>query len=1508
MKKGKEISSLPVEQVVTSSTETRFIVGIGASAGGLEAVTQLVSHLDAQIPCAYVLLQHLSPTHRSMMVEILARETSLRVKEAVDGEILQSGVIAVVPANFNATMKEGRLRLATAGPEVVPKPSINQFFISLAAEEGDAAVGVVLSGTGSDGTAGLRAIQSAGGFTFAQKPETAKYDGMPRAAIDAGVVERILSPEEIATDLSKLGQLRNEPELAQGLSEDFFKKLLGHLQASTQIDFSGYKIGTLMRRIQRRLVATNSPDLETYLAFIGENPSELDRLSKDILISVTAFFRDREAFAKLGRAVRDICAHKSPGSEIRVWVAGCATGEEAYSIAMLFADVLDTDLAQFKIQIFATDIDENALSFARRGLYPAAAMSEVSPDQLRRYFIPHHQSFEVRKQLRDMIVFARHNLVSDPPFMRLDLVSCRNVLIYFDAALQGRVLSTFQFGLVSEGYLFLGGSESIAHADSLFVPVDRKERLFRRSSAPAEAIIHPPAEMVIRNTASASIRRERRLLEEMLQGIAERHDLLAILIDENQQILHSVGDAARFLVFPAGTPRLGLSDVVVEPLRGELLALLHRATRRREAVIGRVRRLGKLRLRISVRTLESVENNFLVLFEPERDKSRAEESGPSGNIENVLEDELVATREHLQTLIEEMATANEEMQALNEEAQAANEELQATNEEMEAANEELQASNEELVSLNAELNAKTAELAKLSTEYEHLYNTLEFPVLVFDTQMVLHRFNLAAVRTYGLKPSASGQPLHRLKLPKHLQHLDDMMGSALSHADRESRLESSEGRDYQIIVTPGLSVSGETVSLILSVLDVTELTKVRQELDESRKKMTAIMEHTSVMFAMKDLGGHYLYVNPRYCEFFGLRAEAVIGKNDFAVLAKSVATDLWASDLQALRSGESVRANHTIEIGGSKRQIETLHVPLLDAENNVAAISMEAIDVTYLKHAEEQLRLASKVFDRAGDAIVVTDAQGRISTVNPVFTQITGYSLEEAVGRTPGELLRSGKQSKPFYEDMWHRLLNEGSWRGEIWNKRKNGEIFPEWLTINRVDDEDGNLEHYIAVFSDISDIKNAQNRADYVSTHDTLTGLPNRSLFQDRLRQSLAAARREKSQCAIFFIDLDDFKVVNDTMGHEIGDRLLKEAAERLLSCVRDMDTVARLGGDEFTVILDVCPPDEAERIARRMLDELSRSFELNMQRIFVSCSIGIAIFPGDGDDSASLLQSADTAMYRAKEGGRNRLEFFRPDMRVAVMERAMLETALRLAIHNKTISLVYQPRISLADGRIAGAEALARWTDKNLGVIGPDRFIPIAEQSGLIVELSRYLLAEVLDQIVEWKGLGIKVPAISFNLSARDFRAPDTADFVLEAIRQRDLDPGVVEIEITERVIVDDQTFSLKNLHALHEAGVELSIDDFGTGYSSLSYLKRMPITSLKIDRSFVDGLPEDEDDIGIAKAVISLAEAMRMKTVAEGVETEAQMQWLLEQGCTEAQGYFFHKPLKPNDFEDLLVSKDV
>jgi two-component system CheB/CheR fusion protein len=1480
------------------SSEKTYIIGIGASAGGLEAMSQLICHFRMDAPFAYVLLQHLSSTHRSMLVEILSRETQIKVQDAEQGIIPKAGHIYVVPANYNALFRDGRITLVKTQSEVAPKPSINQFLISLAEEAGESAIGIILSGTGSDGVAGLRAIQAAGGFTFAQKPETAKYDGMPRAAIEAGVAQHILSPEEIARTLPLLFD-RSLQDHDDNLPADLLTLLLDKVRHELQYDFSGYKVSTLVRRIRRREVATGCVDLAAYLQWVELHPQELELLVKDILISVTAFFRDKDAFEALKLAIANICQLKPAGSEIRVWTAGCASGEEAYSIAMLFAEALGDRLSQYKLQIFATDVDEDALNVARRGIYPAGAMAEIPTELLERYFIPMNRTFEAGKLLRDRIVFARHNLVSDPPFLRQDLITCRNVLIYFDPALQAKVLQTFHFGLVHEGYLFLGHSESVAHAEQMFTPFNRRTRLFRKSG---EGGPLPNASVHV-NTTHAS--RSDQKLVFILDAVVHHFGLTVALCDKNGNILHTAGKVDEYLQFPVGNTRFVIGHIVVNTLRGELLSLMHKFAQSGKSQRGRLRKHGNAKVRIHIEPIRDANSLLmLVLFSPEKKVITELEQQPAApSLE--LEDELMATKEHLQAVIEEMANANEEIQALHEEAQAANEELQATNEEMEAANEELQATNEELVSLNEEMNVKTAELSRLSEEYAHLYDSLQFPIMVFDRACQLTRFNAPAARRFELRPTSLRQHLTGLRLPAMLHDLENMFATSFAHGERIEKIVHQDGRTFNLSIAPGHDKTGEVTNLVVTTIDVTEIAQAQVELKQSQAHLNALMENTSILFAMKDLRGEYLYANRRFVEFFRLKGISYVGRSDFDLMDRELASTIWGGDLKALREGAPIQLESIATLSGCAYHLRTNHQVLFDERGNPTMFIIEAEDITKLRQADEQLRLTAQVFEHAGEAIVVSNSQGVIQSVNYAFTGITGYTKDEAIGRQLTDLLQSDQHAQRFYESMWQALNDCGFWQGEIRNKRKSGEQYPQWLTINRVNDHNGNVEHYVAVFADISSIRDNERKAEYLATHDTLTKLPNRSLFHDRLRQALLSARRNKQRVALLFIDLDNFKAINDTLGHDFGDELLKEAAIRLRDVLRGHDTVARMGGDEFTAILTNCDEKVATQIATRIIDDLAMSYSVMRHQLFVSASVGIAFYPEDSNNSTDLIKAADSAMYRAKESGRNRFEFFKQEMHTRLLQQTAIESGLRNALNQKLFELVYQPKFNVDNtGQLVGAEALIRWKDPDLGVVSPEDFIPIAERSGLIGATTEFVIDSVCSQVAQWQAAGIQVPTIALNISARDLLRSGFSHKLIQAIEHYHLSCEAIQLEITEGSLLDNNAIVYDNLAVASAHGIRISIDDFGKGYSSLSYLKRLPLSELKIDKSFVDGLGQDKEDEAITLAIISLAKALELHTVAEGVETQEQLAWLDLHGCTMAQGYLLAKPMPLHEFEDLLA----
>ncbi len=1493
----------------------RFLVGIGASAGGLEALSTLLPNLPCDLGLTYVVVQHLSPTYRSMLAQLLGRETSMTVKDVEDGGAPAPNTVYITPANRNLLIQDGRFRLIEPAREALPKPSINLFFASLAAQMNDSAIGIILSGTGSDGASGIHAIKAAGGFTFAQEPTTAKYHGMPRAAIDTGSVDWILPPEQIGQEITLIARTQGAVPLEQKPEAEpaTLKKLLSKVRQHTRIDFSGYKEATLWRRIGRRMATNHVVDLDEYLQLIAERPEELEKLAKDILISVTAFFRDKEAFASLSAVVSRIVADKQPGEEIRVWVPGCATGEEAYSIAILFAEHLDSQIDQYRVQIFATDIDLDAMAMARRAFFPASSLTDLDPQQVRRYFVAHGDRYELAKPLRELVIFARQDLAQDPPFLRLDLISCRNVLIYFRSELQARILSVFQYGLRPGGYLFLGRSESVFHQEALFEVVDKEARLYRRRRGGqklpflTEPRFPPPTEP--RKIGG----RPPKDLHEMLLEQAVRLFLpVSLVVDGQLQIKHIHGDVSRYLTIPSGKPSFDLLSLIRPELRTDIQTLIFQSGRKQTSIQGRPRSLegeppATPPVCVSVHPLleEGAEKRFLVCFEPAPapPRGRSRKSEPADDhTRKELEDELAATREHLQTLVQELETSNEEMQALNEEVQASNEELQSSNEELEASNEELQSTNEELTTLNEELQVKTSELEEANAELRNIQNSLDFPLIAVDHHLHLTRFNPAAARLFRLSATAIGASLREITWPADVPDFSQAVAETLRRRQNVVRELVGENRHYVLRVSPHLSGDAELCGAIITLLDNTDLVETQRRLRADQNKLLAVMNNSVAVFAIKDAVGRYEFVNTQFERVFDLRAEMVLGKTDYQIFPHGIAELFRNKDLEVMRRRGALQSEDLLILAGSQRSLLAIRFPLLSEDGAVIAVCTQALDITERKRIEEQLRLAARMFDHTAEAVMVTDRDLRILSVNGAFRAITGYSREEAVGQTP-PLLQSGRHDAAFYQALWRHLESHGWWQGEVWDRRKDGEEYLCWLNISTIEDAEGGVLNYVATFNDITLIRESHQRMEFLATHDELTGLPNRSLYVDRLRHALARLERSERLLAVLFIDLDNFKTVNDTLGHHCGDQLLIEAAERLKSCIRVADTVARLGGDEFTFLLEDIEKHEASLAASRVLEAFSKPFRIAERDVFVGCSIGIAVYPDDGPDLNTLLRNADTAMYRAKETGKNAFQFFSSSMSGVASQRLALESGLRQALEQDELFLHYQPQLDVRDRQVVGLEALLRWRRADGSYVTPGEFIPIAQQSTLIVTLSQWVIDQICRQILIWDHLKLPPLRVSFNVAARHFRHAQILATLHECVGRYAIAPVRLCLELTEDALLDDPAHARTILEEIKRIGLGISIDDFGSGYSSLACLRSYPIDELKIDQRFVAEMTDHEDNRAIAATVAAVGTTLGLRVVAEGVETAEQMALLSEQGCHIMQGYHIANPMSASALADWI-----
>ncbi|WP_297842388.1 phosphodiesterase DibA [Pseudomonas sp.] len=542
---------------------------------------------------------------------------------------------------------------------------------------------------------------------------------------------------------------------------------------------------------------------------------------------------------------------------------------------------------------------------------------------------------------------------------------------------------------------------------------------------------------------------------------------------------------------------------------------------------------------------------------------------------------------------------------------------------------------------------------------------------------------------------------------------------------------------------------------------------------------------------------------------------------------------------------------------------------------------------------QERLRQAAVVFDSTREGVLVTDRLGLIVHVNRAFMEITGYQEDEVLGLNPSKF-KSGRHDPAFYHTMFTALHDSGQWSGEIWNRRKSGEIYPQWQSIRSIKDSRGAVSHYVAVFSDISAIKRSESEFMHLAHHDPLTELPNRLLFTDRTRQAVAYAQANKRGCALLLIDLDHFKNINDSLGHNVGDQVLKIVAGRLNGLFDNGMTLARLGGDEFAVLAENCQQVmQAAELAQRIIDGLKEPVLLDNRQLFISASIGISLFPNDALNAEQLLRNADSALFKAKSDGREGYALYTEELTAHAQQRVELAGELRRAIELEELRVFYQPVHDLYSGRMLGVEALVRWQHPERGLVSPGEFIPIAEQSGLIADIDAWVLKTACRQMYEWRASGFELQFVAVNVSSRLFSRNDLHQQVAKVLSDTGLDPAFLELEVTESAVMEDPEMALEQLHRLRELGLRLAIDDFGTGYSSLLRLKRMPVQKLKIDQGFVAGLPHDEDDAAIVRVIIALGQALGMKVLAEGIETPDQANFLLENHCELGQGYLFGRP---------------
>lgn len=688
--------------------------------------------------------------------------------------------------------------------------------------------------------------------------------------------------------------------------------------------------------------------------------------------------------------------------------------------------------------------------------------------------------------------------------------------------------------------------------------------------------------------------------------------------------------------------------------------------------------------------------------------------------------------------------------------------------------------------------------------------------------------------------------------------------------------------------------------------DISERKEIERKEIESQQLLTTIIENAATLVYVCDINSKLILCNQQFEKAVGHARAEILGKNRTSFLPPEIAQEHYQNDLQVLQN------RHTTSFEEINLEEDGLHTyltiknPLYSEHGEAWAVVGISTDITERKRSEKDGKLASTVFRHTADGIVITDNTATIISVNQAYSKITGYPEQEVLGRNPS-MLQSGRQDKAFYEEMWRQIIENGVWQGEIWNRRKNGEIFPVWQTITSVKNETGETTNYVSVFSDITEVKRSQEKLVRLAHFDALTELPNRVLFKDRIAQALGHAKRHHKKLAIVLFDLDGFKTVNDSLGHPTGDRLLQLVAQRLRKCMRIEDTVARLGGDEFAVLVaELNTSEDAIQAAQKILQTSLKPYFVNDHAVMITSSVGISIFPDDADDGNDLIRNADAAMYEAKAKGRNTYCFYQAEMTLKAQHRLSAERHLRRAIEQKEFEVWYQPQINLSNNLLLGAEALIRWRDPLRGLIPPSDFIPLAEQNGMILPIGELVLHQVCADSREWHAAGLNPKRLSVNVAGPQFYRSDIVSTIRRCMEEYNVLPGTLEIEVTETFMMENPQEIKEILLAIQQLGITTAIDDFGTGYSSLAYLRELPIDTLKIDRAFIRDIPSNPKDTAIVRAILALGNSMGFNVVAEGIETEEQCHFLQAEGCREGQGYFFAKPMPKAEFVKWLQNQ--
>jgi two-component system CheB/CheR fusion protein len=1015
------------------------VVGIGASAGGLEALEQMFLEMPGDTGLAFVVVQHLSPDFVSMMDELLVRKTTMPVQTVSDGMAVEPNCIYLIPPKKEMIISDGKLLLTDKDPDQGLSLPIDQFFKSLARDFSEKSVAIVLSGTGSDGSRGICDVHAAGGLVIVQSEETAKFDGMPKSAVETGMVDLVLPPAEIGKTLGRYvarpvrSELVAQSETGE-VNEPALKKLIRLLREVHGIDFSLYKQPTVLRRIERRLMMSDTQDLDEYVERVANRPDELHAIYRDLLIGVTQFFRDREAFDLMETQILpELLKNHTAGEEFRVWIAGCATGEEAYSFAILL-DELMSPAKRENVKIFATDVHRASLDFASAGIYSASSMNNVSPERIARYFTKAGSDFQIAKELRQMIVFASQNVVKDAPFTRLDLISCRNLLIYLQPGIQKKVISLFHFGLRTKGVLMLGPSEGLGELEDEFRPIDRHWKVYSKRR---DVRLHSALKLPLGSRSGLELTGLRQFsqLKSATNELSQAYDELleqflppSVLINEQREIVHVFGDAGRYLKIRRGRTTGDILDLFSGDLKTAISGAIHRVAKDGNATAytgvnvdgDDERRQIKMSVLPIFSRREDMTHMLITFNEISDEPAKRGEDFAENEIDlnadsraqiESLEIDLRHTKENLQATIEELETSNEELHATNEELVASSEEMQSTNEELHSVN-------EELYTVNAEYQRKIGELTEMTDDMNHLLTSTDVGVLFLDRDLSIRKFTPRIARSFNIIEQDVGRPFSNFT--HNIQHeslLKDIKWVLSTGQPFESDVKDSTGHDYFLRILP-YCVASEVEGVVITLIDVASIKKAQSDVRERDIRLKGILDHSPSFIFIKDLQGKYIVANSQSKQVFGKSPEYLIGKTNHDLLPQHVADRIDEHDLRVASTGQKIQFEETIPRDGKGRTYLAVKYPLRDENDRIFAIAGIKTDITKRKLAQRKAQRAIRERDRFL-AMLSHELRNPLAAIQNAANVLTRIDSEDPRIRTVSEVVnRQSDQLSRILDDL----------------------------------------------------------------------------------------------------------------------------------------------------------------------------------------------------------------------------------------------------------------------------------------------------------------------------------------------------------------------------------------------------------------------------------------------------------------------------------------------------------